>query len=157
MRHKHRQRFVIFQTWKRNKKKWQWVTMELPQVQRNYSGWKGQGRKKGFEAWGFNLWNVVVLQQNSLTMTTTTELTTAGKLLMHPHTPWKIQMQIWKWKHWEKKKGWVMFLNSQHFEGKRACQSFRMGIRSESITRTDLHNLNNKLVNAWLEHFWCTN
>jgi hypothetical protein len=28
---------------------------------------------------------------------------------------------------------------------------------SESIIYTDLHNPNNKLVNAWLEHFWCTN
>jgi hypothetical protein len=26
---------------------------------------------------------------------------------------------------------------------------------SESITHTDLHKPNNKLVNAWLEHFWC--
>jgi hypothetical protein len=26
-----------------------------------------------------------------------------------------------------------------------------------SIIHTDLHSPNNKLVNAWLEHFWCTN
>ncbi len=28
---------------------------------------------------------------------------------------------------------------------------------SELIIHTNLHNPNNKLVNAWLEHFWCTN
>jgi hypothetical protein len=27
---------------------------------------------------------------------------------------------------------------------------------SKSITHTDLHKLNNNLVNALLEHFWCT-
>ncbi len=27
---------------------------------------------------------------------------------------------------------------------------------SKSITRMDLHKLNNKLVSAQLEHFWCT-
>ncbi len=25
----------------------------------------------------------------------------------------------------------------------------------KSITHTDLHKLNNKLVSAWLMHFWC--
>ncbi len=28
---------------------------------------------------------------------------------------------------------------------------------SESIIHMNLHKLNNKLVSAWLEHFWCTN
>jgi hypothetical protein len=28
-------------------------------------------------------------------------------------------------------------------------------VTSESIIHTDLHNQNNKLVSAWLEHFWC--
>jgi hypothetical protein len=28
---------------------------------------------------------------------------------------------------------------------------------SKSIIHTDLHKRNNKLVNTWLEHFWCTN
>jgi hypothetical protein len=27
---------------------------------------------------------------------------------------------------------------------------------SKSITHTDLHKPNNKLVSVWLEHFWCT-
>jgi hypothetical protein len=28
---------------------------------------------------------------------------------------------------------------------------------NELIIHTNLHKPNNKLVNAWLEHFWCTN
>ncbi len=28
---------------------------------------------------------------------------------------------------------------------------------SKSIIHMDLHKPNNKLVNAWLEHFWCIN
>jgi hypothetical protein len=28
-------------------------------------------------------------------------------------------------------------------------------VTSESTIYTDLHNPNNKLVSAWLEHFWC--
>ncbi len=42
---------------------------------------------------------------------------------------------------------------------KEACQNSRMGIKmtSRSIIHIDLHKLNNKLVSAWLEHFWCTN
>jgi hypothetical protein len=30
-------------------------------------------------------------------------------------------------------------------------------LTSKSITHIDLHKLNNKLVSAWLEHFWCMN
>ncbi len=30
-------------------------------------------------------------------------------------------------------------------------------VTSESIIHINLHKLNNKLVSAWLEHFWCTN
>ncbi len=29
-------------------------------------------------------------------------------------------------------------------------------VTSGSIIHMELHKLNNKLVNAWLEHFWCT-
>jgi hypothetical protein len=29
-------------------------------------------------------------------------------------------------------------------------------VTSRSIIHTNLHKLNNKLVNVWLEHFWCT-
>jgi hypothetical protein len=28
-------------------------------------------------------------------------------------------------------------------------------LTSKSIIHTDLHKPNNKLFNAWLEHFWC--
>ncbi len=42
--------------------------MELPQVQRNYNRWKEKGRKKGFEAQGFNPRSVVVLQWSSSTI-----------------------------------------------------------------------------------------
>ncbi len=30
-------------------------------------------------------------------------------------------------------------------------------VTSKSITLADLHKPNNKLVSAYLEHFWCTN
>jgi hypothetical protein len=52
-----------------------------------------------------------------------------------------------------------MFLGSQHFEGKGACWSSGTGLgqmTSRSIIHMDLHKLNNKLINAQLEHFWCT-
>jgi hypothetical protein len=48
-------------------------------------------------------------------------------------------------------KGVGVFLYSQHFGGKGACWSFRMGLgrlTSNSITHTDLHKPNNKLVSA---------
>jgi len=32
----------------------------------------------------------------------------------------------------------------------------RQQVTTNSIIYTDLHNPNNKLVNAWLEQFWCT-
>ncbi len=41
----------------------------------------------------------------------------------------------------------------------RMCSSSRMGLRrmtSESIIHRNLHKLNNKLISAQLEHFWCT-
>jgi hypothetical protein len=53
-----------------------------------------------------------------------------------------------------------MLCNLQHFGGKGACWSlkWRLGwMTSESIIHIDLHNLNNKLVSAWLKHFCCTN
>jgi len=55
-----------------------------------------------------------------------------------------------------KNKSWGTFLGSQHFEGKRVCWSFKMKLERltrNSITHTDLHKLNNKLVSAYLEHF----
>jgi hypothetical protein len=51
----------------------------------------------------------------------------------------------------EKKRSWNVLPNFQHFEGRRACWSSGMGLgrlTSNSITHTDLHKPNNKLVNA---------
>jgi hypothetical protein len=42
-------------------------------------------------------------------------------------------------------------------EAHARAQGWGLGkIISESITRTDLHKPNNKLVNMQLEHFWCS-
>jgi hypothetical protein len=46
--------------------------------------------------------------------------------------------------------------NTSGVEGRVGASGW--GLRrmaNESIIHTDLHNLNNKLVNAWLEHFLC--
>jgi hypothetical protein len=41
-------------------------------------------------------------------------------------------------------------------KGHAGASGWRLGrMTSESIIHMDLHKLNNKLVNAWLEHFWC--
>jgi len=56
------------------------------------------------------------------------------------------------------RRSWGAFLGLQHFEGRGACSSFGMGLErvtSGSIIHMDLHKLNNKLVNAKLEHLWC--
>jgi hypothetical protein len=49
----------------------------------------------------------------------------------------------------------------QHFGGReghaRAPGWGLWWVISESIIHTNLHKLNNKLVNVWLEHFWCMN
>ncbi len=53
-----------------------------------------------------------------------------------------------------------MLPSSQHFGGRRAYWSSRMGIKTSdkwSIIHMDLHKPNNKLVSPQLEHFWCTN
>jgi hypothetical protein len=43
-------------------------------------------------------------------------------------------------------------------EGRAETPRWGLGrVTSESIIHTDLHSPNNKLVSAWLEHFWCTN
>jgi len=72
-----------------------------------------------------------------------------------------------------KRRSWVTFLNSSHFEGRRARSLVRntLGVEGrvgtsrwrlkrltrKSITHMDLHKPNNKLVNVKLKHFWCTN
>jgi hypothetical protein len=49
-------------------------------------------------------------------------------------------------------RSWGTFLNLQHFGGRRACWSSRMGIlgrmTSRSIIHTDLQKPNNKFINA---------
>ncbi len=51
----------------------------------------------------------------------------------------------------ERKRNWGVLSNSQHFGGKGACWSFKMGLgrlTRNSIIHTNLHKPNNKLVNA---------
>ncbi len=55
-------------------------------------------------------------------------------------------------------RNWGTFHGSQHFKGRGPCWSSGMGLgrmTSMSIIHMDLHNPNNKLVSAQLEHFWC--
>jgi hypothetical protein len=50
-----------------------------------------------------------------------------------------------------RKRSWSALPNLQHFKGKRACWNSGMGLgrlTSTSLTHTDLHKPNNKLVNA---------
>jgi len=51
----------------------------------------------------------------------------------------------------EKRKIWGSLPGSQHFEGRKVCLSFGMGLRrmtSNLITHMDFHKPNNKLVSA---------
>jgi len=42
-------------------------------------------------------------------------------------------------------------------EGRAGASGWgRQQVTTNSIIYTDLHNPSNKLVNAWLEQFWCT-
>jgi hypothetical protein len=87
-----------------------------------------------------------------ITITTNFQFTC---ILMHPHTPWKTQM----WVRTTKKKGvrvCSLACNPSKVEGRVGASGW--GLRrmaNESIIHMDLHSLNNKLVNAWLEHFLC--
>jgi len=57
-------------------------------------------------------------------------------------------------------RSWGVPPTLKHFRGKGVCWSSGIGLKimiSGSIFHMDLHSLNNKLVSAWLEHFWCTN
>jgi hypothetical protein len=50
-----------------------------------------------------------------------------------------------------RRRGWGTFISSQHFGGRGACWSSRMGLgrmTSNSLTHIDLHKPNNKLVSA---------
>jgi hypothetical protein len=52
-----------------------------------------------------------------------------------------------------------MFSSSQHFRVEGLAGALRWGlgkVTSMSIIHMNLHNPNNKLVNVWLKHFWCT-
>jgi hypothetical protein len=56
-------------------------------------------------------------------------------------------------------RNWGTFPNSQHFGGGRCVKASRWELGwmiSRSIIHMNLHIPNNKLVSAWLEHFWCT-
>jgi len=71
-----------------------------------------------------------------------------------------------------RRRSWVTFLSSSHFEGRGARSLVRNTSRVErragtlgwqlrkltrkSITHTNLHKPNNKLVNVKLKYFWCT-
>ncbi len=49
------------------------------------------------------------------------------------------------------RRSWGAFFNSQHFEGRRVCWSFKMGTKKfdkQFIIRMDLHKPNNELVNV---------
>jgi hypothetical protein len=47
--------------------------------------------------------------------------------------------------------------NTLRVEGRVGALGWGLGrLTSKSITHTDLHKLNNKLVSAQLEHLWCT-
>jgi hypothetical protein len=55
-----------------------------------------------------------------------------------------------------RRRSWGAFLGLQHFGGRGACWSSRMGLgrlTSNSITHTNLYKPNNKLDSAQLEHF----
>jgi hypothetical protein len=47
--------------------------------------------------------------------------------------------------------------NISMVEGRVGASGWGLGrVTSGSIIHTNLHKLNNKLVSAWLGHFWCT-
>jgi hypothetical protein len=72
-------------------------------------------------------------------------------LIDAPHIPWKTQMQVWEWKQWKKEFG-----HTSGVEGCVGTRGWELGrVTSKSIIHTNLHSPNNKLVSAWLEHFWC--
>jgi hypothetical protein len=79
--------------------------------------------------------------------------------LMHPHIPWKTQMRVQKWKQQKEKGVEVRYLirSTSRVEGRAKAPKWGLGwMLSGSIIHTNLHNPNNKLFNAWLKHFWCT-
>jgi len=60
----------------------------------------------------------------------------------------------------ERIRSWVCFLtcNTLRVEGHDGAPRWGLGkVTSKSIIHMNLHKPNNKLVNAGLEHFWCTN
>jgi hypothetical protein len=67
---------------------------------------------------------------------------------MHPQAPCWTQLRVQE-KRQRKEKELGALPRSQHFEGRGACWSSGMGLGrliSKSITHTDLHKPNNKLV-----------
>jgi hypothetical protein len=48
--------------------------------------------------------------------------------------------------------------NTSRVEGLVRTSGWGLGrVTSGSIIHMDLHKFNNKLISAWLEHFWCMN
>jgi hypothetical protein len=77
--------------------------------------------------------------------------------MTHLHILWKTQMWV-KMKIMEKKwlGGCSLIHNTSGVE--RHVEGLKLGqgrMTSESVIHVNLHKLNNKLVSAWLEHFWC--
>ncbi len=79
------------------------------------------------------------------------------KLVTHPQLFIRVKCKS-KNENNEKRRSGDAFLSLQHFEGKGVCWGWGLErVISGSIIYTNLHKQNNKLVNAWLERFWCTN
>jgi len=73
-----------------------------------------------------------------------------GDAMMHPKLFDRLNYKS-KCEDNGRKRSWNVFPNFQHFGGRRACWSSKMGLGrliSNSITHMDLHKSNNKLVNA---------
>jgi hypothetical protein len=52
---------------------------------------------------------------------------------------------------------WSLVRSTLGVEGHVGAPEWGLGrMTSGAIIHIDLHSLNNKLVNAWLKHFWCT-
>jgi hypothetical protein len=76
----------------------------------------------------------------------------------HPQAPWWIQLWIQRWRHWKEKElgcgPW--FTTLWGIGGRVGAPKWGLGrLTKKSITHTDLHKPNNKLINVQMEHLWC--
>jgi hypothetical protein len=79
--------------------------------------------------------------------------------MMHPKLLDRLKCKS-KGENNERIKSWGTLFGSQHFKGEGCARAPKWGLgrlTSESIIHLDLYKPNNKLINAYLEHFWCTN